>query len=175
MLMMLTWILLSQLKNSRVPFVKPSGLRVYALLGLVLVIVVIILGGWVSSNFAALACNGLPLCNGVLLPAMDFSYSIDNDGLPLSVERLTTIHWMHRAGALVTLCYMIWLFLKTMEHKLYRTGYSILLLVIFQFSLGAFNLIFNLPLAGVVLHNAVAMLLLIVLVELNFQTWPKKK
>ncbi len=175
MLMMLTWLLLSQLKNSKVPLVKASGLRVYALLGLVLVIVVIIMGGWVSSNFAALACNGLPLCNGALIPAMDFSYSIDNAGLPLSVERLTTIHWMHRAGALVTLCYMIWLFLKIMEHKLHRIGYSILLLVIFQFSLGAFNLTLSLPLVGVVLHNAVAMLLLVALVELNFRMWPKKE
>jgi cytochrome c oxidase assembly protein subunit 15 len=34
----------------------------------------IALGGWVSTNYAALACTDFPLCNGKLVPEMDFEH-----------------------------------------------------------------------------------------------------
>jgi len=101
---------------------------------------------------------------------MDFSYSLDNTGLPLSTERLTAIHWMHRAGALLTLCYLVWLSFRIMAaHTLNRIGKSMLALASFQFVLGAFNVLTGFPLAGAVLHNAAAMLLLVALVVLNYR------
>jgi cytochrome c oxidase assembly protein subunit 15 len=170
MLMMLTWIALGLTEPAEVIVNRAQNLRIFSLIGLVLVFVEIMLGGWVSSNFAALACNGFPLCQGALLPAMDFSYSLDNTGLPLSAERLTAIHWMHRAGALFTLCYLVWLSFRTMAaHTLNRIGKSMLVLASFQFVLGAFNVLIGFPLAGAVMHNAVAMLLLVTVVELNFR------
>jgi len=176
MLMLLTWIALRLEAPSEIDISEALDLRVFSRFGLALVIVEIMLGGWVSSNFAALACNGFPLCQGALFPDMDFSYSLDNSGLQLSGERLTAIHWMHRTGALLTLCYLIWLSFRAMAvHKLNTIGKSMLALVIFQFVLGTFNLLLDFPLTGATMHNAVAMLLLVTLVTLNFRMQALKK
>ncbi|OFZ65698.1 MAG: hypothetical protein A2V79_04390 [Betaproteobacteria bacterium RBG_16_56_24] len=150
--------------------------RGFSILGLVLVLAQIMLGGWVSSNFAALACTDFPLCRGSLLPAMDFSYSLENDGLPLSVEKLTAIHWMHRAGAVLTVIYLSWLSFGIMAVAgLCTIGKAMLGLVVFQCVLGVSNVLLGLPLAGAVPHNAVAMLLLVTLVLLNFRVQTGKK
>ena len=85
------------------------SIRTHAALALLTVIVQIALGGWVSTNYAALACTDFPTCNGVWLPEMDFSHAYrivrelgqTADGEPLSYAALTAIHWTHRLGALV--------------------------------------------------------------------------
>ena len=170
-LMLLTWIALRLMApTGEVGVSEARCWRGFSRLGLVLVLVQIMLGGWVSSNFAALACTEFPLCKGLLLPPMDFSYSLDGYGLPLSVEKLTAIHWMHRAGALLTLSYLIWLSFSIMTVEGLRTiGRAMLGLVVLQFVLGISNVLLGLPLTGVVLHNAVAMLLLVTLVLLNYR------
>lgn len=148
---------------------EARGWKVYARIALMLVLAEIMLGGWVSSNFAALACTEFPFCQGSLLPPMDFSYSLAIDGQLLSKERLTAIHWMHRAGALLTLVYLSWLSFRIMAVQgLRNIGRLIFGLIIIQFLLGMSNVLSGLPLAGAVLHNAVAMLLLVMLVVLNF-------
>lgn len=190
MLMLLTWIVLRQITSAcKVDAGKahnwrtfceishaPTGdipAKITALLGLVLVVVQIMLGGWVSSNFAALACTEFPLCKGSLLPPMDFSYSLS--GFALSAERLTAIHWMHRVGALLTTLYLGWLSFRLMTVKdLHKIGKSILGLLILQLALGISNVLFGLPLAGAVLHNATAMLLLVALMLLNFKLQKRK-
>lgn len=137
---------------------------------MVLVLIQIMLGGWVSSNFAALACTDFPLCHGMLLPNMDFSYSLDRFGLPLSVEKLTAIHWLHRAGALLTIPCLVWLSFGLMRAEGLRSiGKTLLWLVVLQFVLGISNVLLGLPMASVVLHNAVAMLLLVTLVVLIYR------
>ena len=101
---------------------------------------------------------------------MDFSYSLGSYGLPLSVEKLTAIHWMHRVGALLILFYLSWLSFMVMAVEGLRTiGKAMLGLVLLQFVLGISNVLFGLPLAGAVMHNAVAMLLLVTLVVLNYR------
>jgi len=175
-LTLLVWIALRLMALGEVSVSEARGLRVFSRLGLVLAMVEIMLGGWVSSNFAALACTGFPLCQGSMLPAMDFSYSLKIDGLPLSGERLTAIHWMHRAGGLLTVIYMVWLSYRIMAvQRLRIIGKTMLGLVVFQFALGAFNVLRGFPLAGAVLHNAVAMLLLVTLVVLNFRIQVKRE
>jgi cytochrome c oxidase assembly protein subunit 15 len=176
-LTLLVWIALSQMALAdKVGTGEAQNWRGFSRLGLVLVLAQIMLGGWVSSNFAALACTEFPLCQGSLLPAMDFSYSLENDGLPLSVERLTAIHWMHRAGAVLTAIYLSWLSVRVMAVQgLRMIGKAMLGLVVFQFVLGVSNVLLGLPLAGAVLHNAVAMLLLVILVQLNFRVQARKK
>jgi cytochrome c oxidase assembly protein subunit 15 len=170
-LILLAWIALRQMAPvGQVGAGVMQSWRIFSRIGLVLVLVQIMLGGWVSSNFAALACTEFPLCKGLLLPPMDFSYSLDRYGLPLSVEKLTAIHWMHRAGALLTLLYLSWLSFRVMAVERLRTiGKAILGLVVLQFVLGISNVLLGLPLTGAVLHNAVAMLLLVTLVLLNFR------
>ena len=74
----------------------------------------IALGGWVSSNYAALACVDLPTCHGEWFPEMDFRHGFQlvrelgkrADGGHLAYEALTAIHWSHRVGALVTFIYL---------------------------------------------------------------------
>jgi len=144
--------------------------RTFSWLGIVLLLAQIMQGGWVSSNFAALACTEFPLCKGFLLPPMDFSYSLDNSITPLSAEKLTAIHWVHRIGALLTVLYLSWLSARVMAVKgLQKIGKAILGLVVLQFMLGISNVLTGMPLAGAVLHNAVAMLLLVLLVSLSFR------
>lgn len=171
MLMLLAWIALRQLASAET--VNSGAVKKWrgaVLFGIALLLVEILLGGWVSSNFAALACNGLPLCQGALLPPMDFSYSLDITGLPLSAERLTAIHWAHRAGALFAVIYLGWLsFGVAAVQGLHNIGRIILGLVLLQFALGVANVLLGLPLLAAVLHNAVAMLLLTALVALSFR------
>jgi cytochrome c oxidase assembly protein subunit 15 len=171
MLMLLTWMAQRLMEPADETAISDARRwRRYSWLGLALVLMQIVQGGWVSSNFAALACTDFPLCQGSLLPAMDFSYSLIADGLPLPLERLTAIHWMHRAGAVLVLLYLVWLSFRAMKvQRLRQIGKTVLGLVVFQFVLGSSNVLLGLPLAGVVLHNAVAMLLLVALVALNFK------
>ena len=176
-LMLLTWIALRQtVPTGEIGVNEARRWRRFSKLGLLLVLAQVMLGGWVSSNFAALACTEFPLCKGLLLPPMDFSYSLDSYGLPLSVEKLTAIHWMHRAGALLTLVYLIWLSFGVMAvERLRAIGKAMLGLVVLQFVLGVSNVLLGLPLIGVVLHNAMAMLLLVTLVLLNYRLQKQKK
>ena len=175
-LTLLVWMALSQMaQTAKVDTMEAMNWRAFSRIGLWLVLAQIMMGGWVSSNFAALACTEFPLCQGVLLPPMDFSYSLERYGLPLSLEQLTAIHWMHRVGAGLTLGYLSWLSFRIMTvQRLRKIGKAILGLVVFQFLLGASNVLLELPLTGVVLHNAVAMLLLVALVMLNYSL-PKQK
>jgi len=176
MLVMLTWILLRQVPHAgRVEPAKARQWRFFSWLGLTLVVIQIMLGSWVSSNFAAIACTDFPLCRGSLLPMMDFSYALDNSGSPLSEERLTAIHWMHRFGAVFTLGYLCWLsFGITKLAGMRKLGVSVLLLVTLQFGLGISNVLLGLPLVGAVLHNAIALILVVILVLLNFRLRERK-
>jgi len=171
MLMLLIWMAMSHIELHRDTVVGEAWQwQRYAQLGLGLVLLEILLGGWVSSNFAALACTDFPLCQGTLLPRMDFSYSMNNDGMLLSSERLTAIHWMHRLGALLTLVYLSWLSFRIMAApQLRKIGQVILALVWLQLVIGVSNVQLDIPLAGAVLHNAFAMLILSALTLLNFK------
>ncbi|MBI5437839.1 MAG: COX15/CtaA family protein [Nitrosomonadales bacterium] len=176
MLMLLAWIALRH--TAPAGAVSVGGAQKWrglARFGIALLLAQIMLGGWVSSNFAALACTGFPLCQGALLPPMDFSYSLDISGQPLSMEKLTAIHWMHRAGALVTVAYLGWLSFSIMVVKNLRNiGKIILGLTALQSALGVANVRLGLPLPVAVSHNAVAMLLLVALMVLSFRLQKRK-
>lgn len=137
-LIVLTWLALRQMAPvSQVGAGVTQNWRGFSLLGLVLVLSQIMLGGWVSANFAGLACTEFPLCNGALLPPMDFSFDLQRYGLPLSDEKLTAMHLLHRVGALLTFLYLSWLSYAIMAVEgLYKIGKTILGLLVFQFVLG---------------------------------------
>ncbi|TMH90126.1 MAG: heme A synthase [Betaproteobacteria bacterium] len=156
---------------------KTRAVRFAACVGLVAAGVQIALGGWVSANYAALACPDLPGCMGQALPPMDFANAFHvlrelghtGQGELLPREALTAIHWTHRVFALVLVAVVGWAALKASAIAALRplaalTG--ILLLV--QFSLGVANVALGLPLALAAAHNAGAALLLVSLVVLNF-------
>ena len=168
---LLTWLALEQ---SRLKLRAPS-LRAPALLALVALAVQITLGGWVSSNYAALACPDLPLCHGSLLPPMDFgnAFRVVRDlgqtpeGALLSNEALTAIHWTHRLFALLVLGVAGWAAWRAAKVSP-ALGGVLAGMVVLQFSLGVLNVAVSRPLALAAAHNAGAAGLLVTLVVLNF-------
>jgi heme a synthase len=178
-LSLLVWLSLRQLEiGARVdPRRMGHSLRPWAALALAIVLVQIALGGWVSSNYAALACVDFPRCHGVWLPAMDFRHGFQlvrelgrtAAGTHLAYEALTAIHWAHRLGALVTLLFVSAFAVALMRVRataVYGAILAVLLAV--QVGLGIGNILAGLPLAIAVAHNATAALLLVTLVVINF-------
>lgn len=150
-----------------------------AAFALVVVIAQIALGGWTTSNYAALACPDLPLCQKSWWPAMDFAQGFNIfqsigpnylGGLMDSASR-TAIHMMHRVGAIITALVVIVLVirLRRAAFETARRYANLLAAILFvQLLLGISNVIFALPLAVAVLHNAVGALLLITTAALNY-------
>jgi cytochrome c oxidase assembly protein subunit 15 len=135
----------------------------------------IALGGWVSSNYAALACPDIPLCLGQLVPPMDFGNAFHvlrelgqtPQGELLSREALTAIHWTHRMFALVAVAAIGWAAYRAAAVSKPLAALITLLLVA-QFSLGVANVLVSRPLELAAAHNAGAAALLASLVVLNF-------
>lgn len=178
-LALLVWLAMRQVSiKTSINSVLADSLRGWAGLGLLLVVFQIALGGWVSSNYAALACAGFPQCNGVWWPDMDVTHAFQlfrelgmtSDGAYLSREGLTAIHWVHRLGAYLVLLYTGWLAVRVMQIPSMRTiAWVVIALLMTQISLGIGNVLLSLPLPMAVAHNAVAALLLSSLVVLNFR------
>lgn len=179
LLAMLAWLAARQQEHAPV---APAArrLKVPALCGLLLLVLQIALGGWVSTNYAALACTDFPLCQGVLLPTMDFANGFSlwrhlgqtTDGAYLPFPALTAIHWLHRSFALVVVGYVVWLAQRALrDGGLQRTGRWLLRAIILQLLTGLATIYFSWPLAIAVLHNGGAALLLLLLVMLNYKVW----
>ncbi len=176
---LLVWLAMRQLKQGyAADRMHLPNLRAWARLGLALVFLQIALGGWVSSNYAALACAGFPLCNGSWWPSMDFPQAFDitrdlgmtSAGAYLSSAGLTAIHWVHRLGAYTLLLYVGALALAAMRIRTTQ-GIAVLVLglLLSQVGLGVANVLLGWPLALAVAHNAVAALLLAAMVALNYR------
>ncbi len=176
---LLLWLWLRERSQSvHVYFADAGHLRGAATLGLALVVVQIALGGWVSTNYAALACTDFPLCQGQWVPPMDFdhAYTLHRElgetasGELLPMTALTAIHWTHRLMALLVTLYLLWLATRLLRAPgLAGLGMSILVLLTVQITLGISNVLFSLPLPLAVAHNAGAAWLLAALVWLNFR------
>lgn len=152
------------------------GLRGLATAALVVLAVQVALGGWVSSNYAALACPDFPACHGEWLPAMDFAagFNIAQDVGPnylgglLENSARVAIHFTHRLGAVAVLAVTGWLALR-LGNGLW--GWALALALAAQLGLGVANVVLALPLAIAVLHNAGAAALMLVLVGVNYAAW----
>ncbi len=156
---------------------QARALRPWAALGVPVLLVQIALGGWVSTNYAGLACVDFPTCHGSFQPDMDFEHGfhvfrelgMTAAGEPLSNAALNAIHWTHRLGALVVLLYLGFVGLWAIRVPGLRAYGTVLVAALLsQVILGIANVLAMLPLALAVAHNAVAGLLLAVLVMLNF-------
>lgn len=146
--------------------------------GALLLILQIALGGWVSTNYAALACLDFPLCHGKLVPEMDFANGFElwrhlgktGDGDWLPFPALTAIHWVHRNFAFVVVVYLGWLGLRAMRaDAMRRTGRRLLIVVALQFLTGVSTIFLKWPLALAVVHNGGAAALVLLLTMLNFE------
>ena len=172
-LALLGWYALEQQRHSPAP--EARALRASAALALAALAVQVALGGWVSANYAALACLDLPLCRGQLMPPMDFANAFHvvrdlgqtADGALLSNEALTAIHWTHRMFAFVAAGIILYAALRAL--RVARSlGIMLLILLGVQLLLGVANVAFSLPLPLAAAHNGGAAALLLALVVLNF-------
>jgi cytochrome c oxidase assembly protein subunit 15 len=170
---LLLWLFLSLGSYTSAP--ETRALRLPALAALLTVATQIALGGWVSANYAALACPDLPLCLGAAVPPMDFHNAFHvfrelgqtSGGERLPAEALTAIHWTHRVFALVVVATVGWTAFQA-SAAMRSLAVVIAALLALQFSLGVANVAFSLPLPLAAAHNAGAALLLSSLVVLNF-------
>src|SRR5690606_38275668 len=127
-----------------------------------LIFVQIALGGWVSTNYAALACMDFPLCHGEVVPDMDFrgGYSLVRglgvlpSGEMISQQALTAIHWVHRNFAFLVFAYVgaLALRLRT-DPGLRGPSHLVLALLLAQLTTGLTTIFFQWPLLIAVLHN----------------------
>lgn len=158
----------------------------WVLIGFLVLYIQLFLGGWVSTNYAALACPDFPLCRGELLPAFDLETALqpwhglgrDYEGGILTSEARITIHLLHRAGAAVTLLYIGSLCFALVrgdhDRRLQVAGGILALVLLGQIGLGIANVLLGLPLAVAVAHNAVAALLLLTLVTVYHVARPAR-
>ena len=181
-LALMTWLALREIDPPAAPAAAAQALRPWAALGLAILVVQIALGGWVSANYAALACPDLPACHGRWLPDMNFGHAfhvlrelgVTAAGAPLSQDALVAIHWTHRAGALITVLYLGALAGKGLRVPALALYSGLMLaLLVAQAALGIANVLARLPLGIAVAHNGGAALLLAALVMLNFAVFKR--
>ena len=154
--------------------------KIALIIGFLLVVIQIALGGWVSSNYAGLACVGFPGCNGPILPAMSLKdafdffspIGIDYQGGKLDSIARVTIQMVHRMNAVLTAVYIIilgaWTLYKEKNKLIRRSAILAITLILIQFALGVILVTDLMPLDIAVAHNAVAALLLITMVSWLF-------
>jgi cytochrome c oxidase assembly protein subunit 15 len=175
---------LSITPERRMPSTAEIGLRPFALAAGGVLVVQIFLGGWTSTNYAAVACPDFPTCRQSWWPRMDFrdafvlwrGLGIDYEGGVLSSPARTAIHWMHRLGAAVTGLTLLSLGLATVvmakSPRLTRAGRYLVAAVLLQISIGIATVHFRFPLPLAILHNAGAALLVLTLLWLIRALWP---
>jgi cytochrome c oxidase assembly protein subunit 15 len=174
-------VLLALRTAPRRAVVPVSGWRGAGAVAILVLVAQIALGGWTSTNYAALSCLDFPTCQGSWMPEMDFDEAfVMWRGLGVNYEygvlehpARTAIHVAHRIGALVTTLYLGWLVFGLLRSGQGLVGTALLIggLLIAQVSLGIGNVLLHLPLGVATAHNGVAALLLISLVYLNFRLW----
>ncbi|MGH8214007.1 MAG: COX15/CtaA family protein [Rhodanobacteraceae bacterium] len=162
---------------------RETSLFVAVLIGLILLACQIALGGWTSSNYAALACGtDFPKCLGHWWPPVDFpqgfilwrGIGVNFEGGILDAAARSAIQIAHRFGALVVFVYLAWLAHRVARAGLRGFGVVLGLLLLVQVSLGISNVKFGLPLTVAVAHNGGAALLLFVMVALLARTKKRK-
>ena len=132
----------------------------------------IALGGWVSTNYAVLACTEFPACQGSMWPAMDFAQGFtlwrelgaSGDGANLSFQALTAIHYVHRLGSYAVFVVLAVLAIALNWQATFRAESRWLAgLLALQVATGLGNVLLGWPLAAAVLHTAGAAGLVVLL------------
>jgi cytochrome c oxidase assembly protein subunit 15 len=157
---------------------KLQGLRPLAWLAGIVLLIQLALGGWVSTNYATLACNDFPLCNGQIVPEMDFQHGFTlwrelgktAAGHYLPFSALTAIHWVHRNfAAVVVLVLGLTAWRAWRLPGLHGTARNLALVMVIQAMTGIATVFFSFPLVIAVLHNAGAALLVLLVTMLNYK------
>ena len=172
----------SQAAQGQLPVPLGQGLRALLAGTALLLALQVVLGGWVSTNYAVLACTTFPQCQGSWWPAMDFAQGFElwrglglqGDGSLLHFSALTAIHYVHRLFAyavLAALAVLAWQ-LGRAAQQLHDPAQQRLIkaqarwlgaLALLQFLTGLSNVVLDWPLLAAVLHTGGAAALSVVL------------
>ncbi|APW39789.1 heme A synthase [Rhodoferax koreense] len=153
------------------PEAVAPALRGLLLATFALLVVQIALGGWVSTNYAVLACSTFPMCQGSWWPDMNFTQGFEfwralgrlQDGSHISFAALTAIHYVHRLMAYVVLAAMLVLAWRLRAGKvLPGPARWLLILAAWQFATGLSNVVLDWPLVAAVSHTGGAAALVVV-------------
>jgi heme a synthase len=176
--------LLAHQRSESSPYARRASLSPWLVrIGMLLLVMQITLGGWVSTNYAALACPDFPKCKGQWLPETDFKegfvlwreVGVNYEGGVLDAPARAAVHLTHRIGAVVVGSYLFWLAFLSIRRRsaalfpgrdLRMPGVALLITLIAQITLGISNVVFALPLWVAVAHNAMAALLLCAMIWL---------
>ncbi|MEZ9593467.1 heme A synthase, partial [Shewanella sp. 10N.261.52.F9] len=174
-------------KPLRIPGGDPAARKLAGLAAICIGVLLlqIVLGGWTSSNYAALACTTLPICEGNWVDNLSFAKAFspfqgDHASFEYGVldyPARMTIHVAHRVGAVITAAILLYLAFKLIRNAnsniMRNAAWLLVGLVVLQVALGVSNVVLNLPLGIAVSHNAGAALLLLNLVFINYALWRK--
>jgi len=152
--------------------VMTSVMRRWVILGLALLALQILLGGWVSTNYAVLACNDFPQCQNRWWPEMNFSQAFElwrplgltATGVAIDFSALTAIHYVHRLMAYLVLLLLALLALQLNRNKAWRPhGRVLAALLGLQLATGLSNVVLDWPLLSALLHTGGAAALVLTL------------
>jgi len=166
--------------DGRAPLALPRGLRAGAWAVLAIGLAQVALGGWVSTNYAVLACTDFPTCQGRWWPAMDFGHGFavwrelgaGKDGGYLPFAALTAIHVVHRIGAAVTLAALLllaWRLQAAEDPAVRRWAWRFAAVAAWQLASGLGNVVLGWPLVAALAHTGGAAALVTLLAALLAQ------
>lgn len=149
----------------RTPLRLSPGVRRAVVAVFALTLVQITLGGWVSTNYAVLACSDFPTCQGRWWPEMDFEHAFTllrelgqgKGGEAIPFAALTAIHVTHRIGALVVfvaiggLVARLW---NSGDAQARRWGTVLAAVAAWQLASGLSNVVLGWPMVAALAHTA---------------------
>jgi len=169
----------ARVQGASLPVPLPPGTWLLLGAAFVLLWLQIALGGWVSTNYAVLACSEFPACQGSWWPAMDFSEGFTfwralgagSAGDNISFQALTAIHYVHRLAAYVVFAALLLLAWRLKKIPAMRS-YALWIggLALWQFATGLSNVVLGWPLVAAVSHTGGAAALVVVLTGAIFSS-----
>jgi heme a synthase len=181
-LVLLALLVVQAERYAKRPLTLSGATRGVLGVALALLTVQVLLGAWVSTNYAVLACRGFPQCNGQWWPAgMDAASGFTilrhlgraGEGGFLPAEALVAIHWTHRVFAVALLAALLPLAARLWREPAgRRASQALLLLTGLQVASGAANVVLQWPLVAALLHTAGAAALVMLLVSLRVRAGP---
>jgi cytochrome c oxidase assembly protein subunit 15 len=179
---LLWWLSLTPTGGGLVP--GERNLRRLCVVAFAILVLQVALGGWTSTNYAALACPDFPTCQNAWWPRTDYrtaftpwhGLGINYEGGVLPYPARVAIHWTHRLGAVVAGTVLLVLgiasFFRARRSNLRLAGAFLCCAVLLQVSLGISTVLRGLPLPLATAHNAGAALLVVAMVTLVRALWP---
>jgi cytochrome c oxidase assembly protein subunit 15 len=177
-------VLLAAQTQALEPKGLPASRQLLAGIAAVMVLAVaqMALGGWVSTNYAVLACRDFPTCQGAWWPPMDFAagfhlrrgLGVGPDGGFLPFAALTAIHQAHRLGAVVllaALALLAWRLARSDRSEVRRWAWPVAGVGLWQVATGLGNVVLGWPLAAAVAHTGGAAALAVLLTVLAARAW----